>query len=83
MRCLYHQARRGFTDGDGFDVRYWRIGDLPRMFSERVGPSRLEVDGYFGIGLQQTDAHMMTRPRRRCLRASRGMTALSRLAAAG
>ena len=79
MRCLFQQARRGFADGQGFEVRYWRIGDLRRMFGGRVGPSRLEVDGYFGIGLQQADARMMTMPRRLVLRASRGMTAMSRL----
>ena len=78
LRCLYHQARRGFTDGDGFDVRYWRAGDLSRLFTDRIGQSRLEVDGYFGIGLQQTDAHLMTGARRAVLRASKAMTALSR-----
>ena len=79
IRCLYQQARRGFSDGDGFEVRYWRIGDLRRMFGGSVGPSRIEVDGYFGIGLQQADARMMTRrapARAWCV--SR-MTALSRL----
>lgn len=77
LRCLYHQARRGFRDGEGFDVRYWRIDELSRLFSERIGHSRLEVDGYFGIGLQQSDAHLMTAPRRAVLRASKAMTALS------
>ncbi len=78
LRCLYHQARRGFTDGDGFAVRYWRAGDLSRLFTASIGQSRLEVDGYFGIGLQQTDAHLMTGARRAVLRASKAMTALSR-----
>ncbi len=77
LRCLYHQARRGFSDGEGFDVRYWRTSELSRLFSERVGQSRLEVDGYFGIGLQQSDAHLMTAPRRAVLRASKAITALS------
>ena len=77
LRCLYHQARRGFSDGEGFDVRYWRTGELSRLFGERVGQSRLEVDGYFGIGLQQSDAHLMTAPRRAVLRASKAITVLS------
>jgi SAM-dependent methyltransferase len=77
LRCLYHQLRRGFRDGSGFDVRYWRLRDLQRLFTERIGPSRFEVDGYFGIGLQQSDRHLMT-PFRRCvLRASAAMTAAS------
>ena len=77
-RCLYHQARRGFSDGQGFDVRYWRLRDLSRLFTDTVGPSTLEVDGYFGIGLQQTDAHLMTNTRRAVLGASLWLTRASR-----
>jgi SAM-dependent methyltransferase len=78
VRCLYHQARRGFSDGAGFDVRYWGVGELRRLFSEHVGRTRITVEGYFGIGLQQTDAHLMTPARRAVLGASRWMTAASR-----
>jgi SAM-dependent methyltransferase/uncharacterized protein YbaR (Trm112 family) len=78
IRCLYHQLRRGFGDGSGFEVRYWLLRDLQRMFSERIGPSAFEVDGYFGIGLQQSDRHLMTPFRRLVLRASSMMTAASR-----
>jgi len=78
IRCLYHQLRRGFGDGSGFEVRYWLLRDLQRMFSERIGPSAFEVDGYFGIGLQQSDRHLMTPFRRVVLRASSMMTAASR-----
>lgn len=78
IRCLYHQLRRGFGDGAGFDVRYWLLRDLRRMFTERIGPSAFEVDAYFGIGLQQSDKHLMTPFRRLVLRASSLMTAASR-----
>ena len=78
IRCLYHQLRRGFGDGSGFEVRYWLLRDLQRMFSERIGPSAFEVDGYFGIGLQQSDRHLMTPFRRVVLHASAMMTAASR-----
>ena len=77
LRCLYHQARRRFRDGVGFEVRYWRLGDLHRLFSNRIGPTELEVDCYFGIGLQQTDASVMTGTRRVVLTASRWLTAAS------
>jgi len=80
VRCLYHQLRRGFGDGAGFDVRYWVLRDLRRLFSERIGPSRFDVDGYFGIGLQQSDAPLMTPGRRAVLRASSVMKAASRYA---
>ena len=78
IRCLYHQLRRGFGDGSGFDVRYWLLRDLKGMFGERIGPTRFEVDGYFGIGLQQSDRHLMTPFRRLVLRASSWLTAASR-----
>ncbi|HJU44950.1 MAG TPA: methyltransferase domain-containing protein [Vicinamibacterales bacterium] len=78
VRCLYHQARRGFSDGAGFDVRYWSVGELRRLFTERIGRTRISVEGYFGIGLQQTDAHLMTTARRAVLGASHWMTSASR-----
>jgi SAM-dependent methyltransferase len=77
VRCLYHQMRRGFSDGAGFDVRYWLLRDLRKMFSERIGPSAFTVEGYFGIGLQQSDRQLMTPLRRMVLRASSWMTAAS------
>jgi ubiquinone/menaquinone biosynthesis C-methylase UbiE/uncharacterized protein YbaR (Trm112 family) len=77
IRCLYHQLRRGFGDGSGFDVRYWLLRDLRSMFTERIGPSIVEVEGYFGIGLQQSDKHLMTPFRRLVLHASSWMTAAS------
>lgn len=59
IRCLYHLARRRFRDGDGFDVRYWTIPQLRRLFAV-VGPATVEVDCYFGIGLQAADTALMT-----------------------
>ena len=59
LRCLYHQARRGFRDGRGFEVRYWSLPALRRLFGT-IGRSRVEVDCYFGIGLQRADAPLMT-----------------------
>lgn len=78
IRCLYHQLRRGFSDGEGFDVRYWRLHELARLFGDHVGHSTLDVDGYFGVGLQQTDAHLMPRARRAVLGASLWLTRASR-----
>jgi SAM-dependent methyltransferase/uncharacterized protein YbaR (Trm112 family) len=80
VRCLYHQARRGFRDGRGFEVRYWSLNSLRRLFGSRVGTSRVEADCYFGIGLQQADEPLMTPALRRVLRASEWLKALSRRA---
>jgi len=59
MRCLYHQLRRGFREGRDFEVRYWRPSELISSFTERIGPSKLSVDGYFSLNVQPTDLHML------------------------
>lgn len=59
LRCLYHQVRRRFREPAGFEVRYWSLPALRRLFTEAVGPVQFEVDGYFGIGLQPSDRHLM------------------------
>lgn len=78
LRCLFHQARRGFREGRGFEVRYWTLPELRRVFAERVGRNRVEVDCFFGIGLQRSDESLMTPGRKRILGASEGLKALSR-----
>ncbi len=59
IRCLYHQIRRGFREAVNFEVRYRRIGRLKEMFTRRIGPSRLSVDCFFGLGIQESDIRMM------------------------
>ncbi len=78
VRCLYHQARRGFREGTGFEVRYWSLPELRRLFNAQVGTTRFEVDGFFGIGLQSSDELLMPPARRWVLRASRHLKVASR-----
>lgn len=59
VRCLYHQAQRGFTDGEGFAVRYWSIPSMRKVFSSLIGTTNFKVDCYFGIGLQFSDIRLM------------------------
>jgi SAM-dependent methyltransferase/uncharacterized protein YbaR (Trm112 family) len=59
IRCLYHQARRRFRRPQGFEVRYWRVAQLRRLFSQYVGPAMVSVDCFFGIGLQRSDWSLM------------------------
>jgi SAM-dependent methyltransferase/uncharacterized protein YbaR (Trm112 family) len=79
LRCLYHQARRRFRAATGFEVRYWTWAQLHRLFTEAVGDTRFEVDGYFGIGLQPADRALMTPTLRAVLGASESLKALSRV----
>lgn len=78
IRCLFHQARRGFREGRGFEVRYWSIPALQRLFTRCVGTSRVEVDCYFGIGLQRADESLMTPRLRTILSASEWLKRASR-----
>lgn len=78
IRCLVHQARRGFREATGFEVRYWSLPALQRLFEQRIGRSRVEVDCYFGIGLQRADEAMMTPKLKRILSASEWLKDASR-----
>lgn len=78
VRCLYHQARRGFRDPSGFEVRYWSLPSLKRSFGV-VGAAGFEVDGFFGIGLQPSDAAMMPPSRKAILGASEFLRSASRI----
>jgi len=55
IRCLYHQARRGFRATRGFEVRYWTPGELKETFARLIGPSELSIDGFFSLDPQVSD----------------------------
>ena len=59
VRSFYHQLRRGFEEGEAFEVRYWSPTELISVFEESIGRSRLSVDCYFGLGLQKADREYM------------------------
>jgi len=55
VRCLYHQARRGFRATHGFEVRYWSPRELKETFARLIGPSELSIDGFFSLNPQVSD----------------------------
>jgi ubiquinone/menaquinone biosynthesis C-methylase UbiE len=59
VRSLFHQAKRRFREGQGFEVRYWSPSELKRTFSQFFDQTSLFVDGYFGLGIQKSDAHLL------------------------
>lgn len=77
IRCLYHQARRRFREATGFAVRYYTPARLSRTF-DSYGPNRLEVDGFFGLGIQPTDRPLVSGFKRRVIDASEILRGLSR-----
>lgn len=79
LRCLYHQAKRRFREPADFDVRYYTVPALKRMFEAGVGPTKASVDCFFGIGLQPTDLKHMTFPANAATVASEGLRFASKV----
>lgn len=53
-RSIQVQAMRGFRLAIGFETRYWRPSEMRRVFTDAIGPSRLQMDSFFTQG-RQTD----------------------------
>jgi len=60
LRSIWHQARRGYKQPEDFDVRYWSVSSMKCLFQRLIGPTGIEADCFFGLGLQATDRNMMT-----------------------
>jgi SAM-dependent methyltransferase/uncharacterized protein YbaR (Trm112 family) len=78
IRCLYHQARRGFREGQDFEVRYWRSSQLLAVFEQKIGPSKLSVDGFFSLNVQPSDVRLMPARYRAIVRTSEVLRKASR-----
>ncbi|MEW6600877.1 MAG: methyltransferase domain-containing protein [Nitrospirota bacterium] len=78
LRCLYHQFRRKFQDGSGFEVRYWSLPALKKLFSPQIGTTTFSVDCFFGIGLQYSDLRFMPPALKAVVTVSEGLRRISR-----
>ncbi len=78
LRNLYQQARRAFRTPRGFEVRYWTPTALRRAFETAVGPSSLEVDGFFTLNAQRGDLDLLPAGARLIVRLSDRLRGLSR-----
>ena len=79
IRCLYHQARRGFRQARDFEVRYWTPRELTSTFETALGPSRVLVDGYFSLNAQVTDLRFLPRRYRALIHTSEALRKMSEL----
>lgn len=59
IRSLFHRAKRGFSEGANFQVRYWAPAELTAAFERHIGPTELAVAGFFGLGVQMSDLRFM------------------------
>ncbi|MEJ5310878.1 MAG: methyltransferase domain-containing protein [Anaerolineae bacterium] len=70
VRSLYYQVKRGFREGQDFDVRYWTPSELKTTFSKIIGKTTATVDGYFGLGIQPSDVDLLPTKYQLVVRAS-------------
>jgi SAM-dependent methyltransferase len=80
VRSLYHLARRGFRKARAFEVRYRSPTELKKLGMRHVGPSRLFVDCFGGLGLQMSDRHLYCWPARYAVTISELLKKLARVA---
>jgi len=59
IRSFYQRWRRGFAEGEGFDVRYWSPAELMKTFEKQFGKTEITADCYFGLGIQAADVDLM------------------------
>jgi SAM-dependent methyltransferase/uncharacterized protein YbaR (Trm112 family) len=77
IRCLYHQARRGFREGRDFDVRYWTPNELVSTFRAAFGSARIFVDGFFSLNAQISDVELLPWKYRTVVYASEALRRIS------
>jgi SAM-dependent methyltransferase/uncharacterized protein YbaR (Trm112 family) len=59
LRSFFNRARLRFRAEQGFDVRYWTPRELDGLFSRVIGPTTIEVDGFFSLNAQRTDLRLL------------------------
>jgi ubiquinone/menaquinone biosynthesis C-methylase UbiE/uncharacterized protein YbaR (Trm112 family) len=59
IRSRQQWRRRGYTEGEEFDVRYWSPKELVETFESKLGETELFADSYFGLAVHRSDADLM------------------------
>ncbi len=59
VRQYQQYRRRGFTEGEGFEVRYWTPAELMKTFEDKLGETHMTTDCYFGLGIQRSDVDLL------------------------
>jgi SAM-dependent methyltransferase/uncharacterized protein YbaR (Trm112 family) len=77
LRNFQQRAKRHFREGEAFEVRYWKPGELKRVFGQ-IGPTKLLADGFFTLNGQIDDLDLLPMRYRGVVRASALLRAGSR-----
>jgi SAM-dependent methyltransferase len=79
LRSQMVLARRGFSDGAEFDVRYYSIPELLQLFTDTIGESNWSVDCFLGLNVHR-DAFDLVRFPSKCIIATAELLRLTALA---
>ncbi|OGW75679.1 MAG: hypothetical protein A2Z72_03120 [Omnitrophica bacterium RBG_13_46_9] len=55
IRSISHQIMRKFKEPTEFDVRYYTIRSLKKLFSAKIGKTKINAHCYFGLGLEASN----------------------------
>lgn len=79
VRQVFNQLRRGLRrDTNPFRVRYSSPNELRSLFEASIGPTHLQIDGFFSLNPQRTDLDMMGPFNATVIRTSEALRGVSR-----
>ena len=64
IRSTVVLARRGFSEGSEFDVRYYSIPELIRLMEAKIGRTTWFVDCFLGLNVHRRDQRFVTGPKK-------------------
>lgn len=79
IRQYQQHRRRGFTEGEGFEVRYWTPTELMETFEKKIGKTLMTTDCFFGLGIQGSDADLLPFHYKMVVRSSEVLRKISRI----
>lgn len=79
IRQYQQYRRRGFTEGEAFDVRYWTPSELMETFEKKFGKTTMTTDCYFGLGIQPSDTDLLPLHYRMIIHSSEVLRRISRV----
>lgn len=78
VRSIYQQARRGFREGEKFEVRYWSPAELKDFFESNFGSTKMTADCFLGLGVQKSDIDLLPAKYKAIVHSSEFLRRLSR-----
>jgi SAM-dependent methyltransferase len=78
LRSTYSRTRKNYMESGSFRVRYWSLAAMRAVFERHIGRTRLNAEGFGGLGLLAEDRNLVSAKAKMLIAAS---TLLKRLSA--